>query len=106
MAPSKLEDIQSIRDSRRALPVVELEANAAGERHSFPQSMKVAAITLSSHSSLAARRLSLTAGRKPLRSSPLVGPSISPFVIIDDADYDNESQSDFQLAKPEVIVLP
>jgi hypothetical protein len=85
---------------------VELEANAAGKRHSFHKSLKVAPITLSSDSSPAARRLSLTASRKPLRSSPLVGPSISPLVINDDADYDNKSQSDTQLAKPEVIVLP
>lgn len=102
MSPATLEspsDIQGLRDFRRALPVVELEANAAGKRHSFP-------ITLLSDSSLAARRLSLTAGRKPLRSSPLVGPSISPLVIIDDADNEDETPSDTQLAKPEVIVLP
>ena len=79
--------------------MVELEANAAGKRHSFP-------ITFSSDSSLAARRLSLTAGRKPLRSSPLVGRPISPLVIIDDADNEDESPSDTELAKPEVIVLP
>ncbi|KIK07550.1 hypothetical protein K443DRAFT_673146 [Laccaria amethystina LaAM-08-1] len=98
-------DIQGLRDSRPLLPIVDLAANNAGERNSFIKPLQIPSITLSSDGSLAARRLSLTPGRKPLRSSPLAGPSVSPLVIIDDADCDHESDT-LRLSKPEVIALP
>ncbi|EDR03857.1 uncharacterized protein LACBIDRAFT_306604 [Laccaria bicolor S238N-H82] len=94
---------QGLRDSRPLLPIVDLTANNAGEP--FIKPLQIPSITLSSDGSLASRRLSSTPGRKPLRSSPLAGPSVSPLIIIDDADHDNQSDT-LKLSKPEVIAFP
>lgn len=99
-------DVQGLQDSRPViLPIVDLTANKAGERNSLTNPLQIPSITLSSDGSLAARRLSLTPGRKPMRSSPLAGPSVSPLFIINDADHDNDSDT-LRLSKPEMIALP